>query len=256
MTKQELQSALTLPQFPMSAKYDPEWLCRNEMGPCSVWLCEFLAGKMDFKPGMRVLDMGCGMGMSSVFLAKEFGVTVFANDLWIPASENFKRFREAGLDEKIIPIHAEARTLPYAEGFFDAIVSIDSYHYYGTDALYLDYISSFLKEGGQIGIVVPALTREFDDGGAPGYMLPYWDWSMYSFHSPEWWARLWRFSRGIEVEASDFLPDGFNVWLHWEKTLKSSGLMKRGGDIELLEADGGRYLSFGRIVGRKTAVRW
>lgn len=252
MNKTELHNALTMPQFPKSAKYDTEWLCENEMGPCSVWLCEFLTEKMTLKPGMRVLDMGCGKGMSSVFLAKEYGVTVFANDLWVSATDNYQRFQEAGLADKIIPIHAEAHELPYANEFFDAIISIDSYHYYGTDALYLDYISKFLKPDGQIGIVVPALTKEFDDNGAPEYMLPHWDWSMYSFHSPEWWSRLWRFSQNIEVEVSDLLPNGFDIWLHWEKTLIKSGLAKRSGDIELLEADQGRYLTFGRTVGKKS----
>jgi len=36
---------------------------------------------MNLKPGMRVLDMGCGAGFTSIILAKECGVTVFANDL-------------------------------------------------------------------------------------------------------------------------------------------------------------------------------
>ena len=71
--------------------------------------------------------------MSSVFLAREFGVSVWATDLWIPASENWIRVREAGVPDKVFPIHAEAHDLPYAEEFFDAIVSVDAYHYYGTD---------------------------------------------------------------------------------------------------------------------------
>jgi len=33
MTKEELQTALTLPQFPISAKYHPEWVIQNESGP-------------------------------------------------------------------------------------------------------------------------------------------------------------------------------------------------------------------------------
>lgn len=250
MTKQELQIALTMPQFPKSAKYEAAWFCENEMGPCSVWLCEFLMKKMELKPGMRVLDMGCGMGMSSIFLAKEYGVNVVANDLWISATDNWQRFREARLDDEIIPIHAEAHALPYADEYFDAIISLDSYEYYGTDALYLDYITRFLKPGGQIGIVVPGLIKEFD-AFAPEHMQPYWDWSMYSFHTPEWWERLWRFSASVEVEVSDLLPGGFDMWLYWERTLKESGMMKRSGDIELLEADKGEYLTFCRTIGRK-----
>ena len=256
MTKQELQAAFTLPQFPKSAKYDVEWICENQMGPCALWLCEFLMEKMTLTPGMRVLDMGCGKGMTSIFLAKEYGVTVFANDLWVKPTENFMRFKEAGLEDKIIPTQAEARQLPYADEFFDAIISIDSYFYYGTDALYLDYISKFLKNDGQIGIVVPGLTREFDDSGAPDYMLQHWDWAMYAFHSPGWWARLWHFSQCINVEVSDLMPDGFDVWYHWEKVGQETFNKGRSADIELMKADNGKYLSFGRTVGRKTANRW
>ena len=171
---------------------------------------------MDLRSGMRVLDMGCGKAMSSIFLAKEYGVTVFANDLWISATENWKRICEARLQDKIFPIHAEAHALPYAHEFFDAIVSIDSYHYYGTDALYLDYISQYLKSNGQIGIVVPGLIKEFD-AFAPEHLLPYWDWSMYSFHTPGWWKRLWQFSQSVNVEVSDLLQNGFELWLHWKK---------------------------------------
>lgn len=250
MNKQELQAALTLPQFPKSAKYDAEWLCKNEMGPCALWLCEFLMEKMDLKPDMRVLDMGCGRAMSSIFLAKEYGVTVIANDLWISASDNWNRICEAGLEDKIIPIHSEAHALPYADNFFDAIISLDSYEYYGTDALYLDYITKFLKPGGQIGIVVPGLNKEFD-ASAPEHLQPFWDWSMYSFHTPEWWLRLWQFSASVEVEISDFLPNGFDMWQHWEKTLAEAGLLERSGDISLLDADKGEYLTFSRTIGRK-----
>jgi len=250
MTKNELQSNMTMRQFPMSAKYDAQWLCQNEMGPCALWLCEWLMEKMELKTGMRVLDMGCGKGMSSVFLAKEYGVTVVANDLWIPATDNWVRFSASGVDNCVIPIHAEAHSLPYANEYFDAIISLDSYQYYGTDALYLDYITRFLKPGGQIGIVVPGLAKEFN-AFAPEHLQPYWDWSMYSFHTSEWWQRLWQFSASINVECSDSMPNGFDVWQHWETSLKESGLMKRSGDIELLAADKGEYLTFCRTVGRK-----
>ena len=77
--------------------------------------------------------MGCGTGLTSIFLAKEFGVTVFANDLWINPTDNYRRFVEMGVDDKVFPIHAEAHALPYADNFFDAAISIDAYHYFGTD---------------------------------------------------------------------------------------------------------------------------
>ena len=57
-------------RFPGSAKYDPEWVLKGWMGPNVLWLTEWLCEKMELKPGMRVLDMGCGKALSSIFLAK------------------------------------------------------------------------------------------------------------------------------------------------------------------------------------------
>ena len=55
----------------------------------------------------------------------------------------------------VFPIHADARSLPFAAEFFDAIVSIDSFFYYGTDDLYLNYLARYLKPGGQLVITSP-----------------------------------------------------------------------------------------------------
>ena len=68
--------------------------------------------------------------------------------------------RKEELEDWIYPVHAEARQLPFAYGFFDAIVSLDSCHYYGTDDLYLKYFVQFIRSGGKLGIAVPGLMQE------------------------------------------------------------------------------------------------
>jgi cyclopropane fatty-acyl-phospholipid synthase-like methyltransferase len=35
-------------------------------------------GRVDLPPGSRVLDLGCGNALASIFLAREFGVRVVA----------------------------------------------------------------------------------------------------------------------------------------------------------------------------------
>ena len=145
-TTDQLKQMLTLEQFPRSSKYDPKWVLENEMGPNALWLTEWLCEAMNLQPGMRVLDMGCGKAMSSIFLAKEFGVQVWATDLWIRATDNWQRIREAGVSDCVFPIHAEAHALPYADGFFDAILSVDAYHYFGTDNLYLRTFAKFVSK--------------------------------------------------------------------------------------------------------------
>jgi len=55
---------------PKSDQFDIEWMLANEMGPNAVWLAEILAERMKLKKAVRLLDLGCGRGMTSVFLAK------------------------------------------------------------------------------------------------------------------------------------------------------------------------------------------
>lgn len=111
-------------------------------------------------PGMRVLDLGCGKALTSVFLAREFDVHVVAADLWTPVDDNWKRIVEAEVAPRVMPMHLEAHALPFAASYFDAIISVDAFAYFGTDVLYLHYFSGFLRCGGQLGIATPGLTRE------------------------------------------------------------------------------------------------
>lgn len=200
------------------------------MGPDALCLIEILSEKMNLKPGMRILDMGCGAGFTSIILAKEFGVTVFANDLWFPATENYHRFVKAGVADRVFPINAEAHKLPYADQFFDAAISIDSYHYFGTDDCYLcDYFAKLVKQGGQFGIVSPGLTREFTSG-LPDNMKPFWEPNMYAWHSANWWQNLWQRSGMVEVTHAEEIPYGKELW-------------RMTADFDLHDADTENYLT-------------
>ena len=69
------QHALYRSEFPLSNSYDPEWVMDNQMGPNALWLMEWLCQDLDLKAEMRVLDLGCGTAMTSIFLARELGVS-------------------------------------------------------------------------------------------------------------------------------------------------------------------------------------
>jgi len=256
-TKEEMAALLRIEDFPLSAKYDPEWVFANEMGPNALWLTEMLTKRMELKPGMRVLDMGCGRAMSSIFLAKEFGVQVWANDLWIAASDNCRRIKAAGVEDKVFPIHAEARSLPYAEEFFDAILSMDSYHYYGTDDLYLNYFIKFLKRGGQIGTLDPGLMEDFA-GPVPDHLRPFWEPDCNCFHTAEWWRRHWERAGSVDIEVAEAYPNGWKVWERWYEASWKCGHVTEHGpdprkDFEAVRADQGRYIAFVRLIARRKA---
>lgn len=69
--------------YKRSNKYDMEFSKTNMMGPNCLKIIEELTNKMEITPNMKILDLGCGTGLTSIYLAKEFGATVFATDLWI-----------------------------------------------------------------------------------------------------------------------------------------------------------------------------
>jgi cyclopropane fatty-acyl-phospholipid synthase-like methyltransferase len=244
-----LRRMLTLDHYPRSAAYEPSWVIANMMGPNVLWLTEALTALLPLAPGQRVLDLGCGKALSSIFLAREFGVRVWAADLWIKPDENWERIGTAGLEEQVFPIYAEAHALPFANGFFDAIVSMDAYHYFGTNDLYLSYLARFLRPEGRIGIVVPGL-RQGREALPPPHLAPYWDADFCSFHSPDWWRRHWQKSQAVTIEHADWLPHGWDDWLRWNR---ACALASRGWEreLQLLEADGGDLLGFSRIVARR-----
>jgi SAM-dependent methyltransferase len=177
-------------QFPRSSQNHSEWVLANASGGAnSLWMTEWLTTAIDLRPGMRVLDLGCGRACSSIFLRREFGVQVWATDLWFSAAENIQRIRDAGVEDGVFPIHADAHSLPFAPNFFDAIVCIDSYPYYGTDALYPNYLAQFVKPGRPIGFAGAGVVHEIED------TIPE--------HLRAWWQRHWQRTGIVDVVEND-----------------------------------------------------
>ncbi len=246
-------------EFERSGHYDNAWMMDNQMGPNALWLAEWLCSGIELKEGMRVLDLGCGKAMTSIFMAREFGVQVWAADLWMNPDNNFRRICEAGLDKIVYPVKAEAHSLPFAAGFFDAVISVDSYQYYGTDQLYMSYISRFIKNGGLIGIVVPSLMKEIY-GNIPEHLnVPqsngkvFWDNACYSFKTATFWKRLWKTSGVLEDIKAEILPDGWRHWRDFEKALELAGKSIFPSDAEALEKDGGEYICFVKMTAAKSS---
>jgi cyclopropane fatty-acyl-phospholipid synthase-like methyltransferase len=247
----ELRSRLVKPAFPRASTYQAEWLFETMMGPNVLWLAEWASQAVPLDRGMRVLDLGCGKAASSIFLAKEFDVTVWAADLWIKPGENWQRIAAAGVADRVLPVHAEAHALPFAEEYFDVIVSFDAYHYFGTDDLYVGYISKFIRPGGRLCIVVPGLVQELPEG-PPELLRPYWVWDFCSFHSPDWWRRHWSKSGRVEVELADSLPHGWQLWAEWNECCAQAWNGKGvAREAEMLRLDGGQTFTLTRVVAKR-----
>jgi len=146
----------------------------------------------------------------------------------------------------VFPIHADARLLPFASEFFDAVVCIDSFVYYGTDDLYLNYLSRFLKPGGVLGVAGAGLMQEIDVS-VPDHLRQWWEPSMACLHSAAWWRRHWERTGILEIDVADTLPDGWQFWRDWQRVVAPDNAM----EIQALESDRGSFLGYVRLVGRR-----
>lgn len=205
-SREEIIKIMNDKKYPLTLKYDPDWILENSMGSHCLWLQESLTQVMHLKPEMRILDMGCGKAVSSIFLAKEFGVQVWATDLWISATDNYQRINKMNMENMVFPIHADVKDLPYANDFFDAMVSINSIFFYATDENFLkNNLLKHVKPGGEIGIIVPGFRKEFHI--IPEKLKPFWTEDISKWHSVEWWTDHFNRSGMVDIVLADTLPE-------------------------------------------------
>ena len=195
-------------KYILSKKYETPELMEKIMGPNPIKLEEELMLGNKIPDGSVVCDLGSGRGLTSVFLAKEYGFKVYAADLWSDPEENKKFFESMGLtEEQIIPVKADAENLPFEKDFFDAVVTTDSYNYFGRNSGYLDdKLLPFVKSGGYIYISIPGMKKDCHDD-LPKELLLSWT-----------------------PEQLDYTYEKFEDWMGAEKVPGHEKYMKSGED--------------------------
>ena len=235
--------------YSKSEKYNSPALQAKIMGPNPVKLEEELLLDHRIPGGAVVCDLGSGQGLTSVFLAKEYGFTVYAADLWSDPEENRRFFDEMGLSrEQIIPVKADATDLPFEKEFFDAVVSTDSYNYFGRDPRYLDEkLLPFVKSGGYLYIAIPGMKKDLHDALPPELLLSWTPEQLDYLHDADYWRKITGQCRGAEVLSVQEMESNEEVWADWLKQENEYAV----GDRKAMDAGGGKYLNFIALVLRK-----
>ncbi|MGC4976818.1 class I SAM-dependent methyltransferase [Streptomyces sp. DT199] len=112
---------------------------------------ELVCRKLGLRPGLRLLDVGCGWGSMAIHAAREHGVNVVGVTLsQEQAAYARKRVADEGLTDKV-----EIRVQDYRDvrdGPYDAISSVGMAEHVGADR-YLEYAADLydlLKPGGRL----------------------------------------------------------------------------------------------------------
>ncbi len=169
-----------------------------------------IAAKLLLRPGMRVLDIGCGWGGMALTLARDYGVQVTGVTL---SEEQLKLAREraakAGLSDR-----AEFHLMDYrdVEGPFDRIVSVGMFEHVGVPhyRAYFAKVQALLAEDGV------ALIHTIGRSQPPGSTSPWID--RYIFPG----GYVPSLSEAMSaVEKAGLVTADIEVWrLHYAETLR------------------------------------
>ena len=236
-------------KYTRSEKYNTEEYMSRIMGPNPIKLEEELLHDNKIPRGATVMDLGSGQGVTSAFMAREYGFRVFAADLWGSPTEVMNFLGSVGLSsERVIPLHADAQDLPFAHEFFDAVVSTDSYNYFGRDPKYLgEKLLPFVKHGGYIYIAVPGMHRDLHSD-LPQELLRSWTPEQLDYlHDAPYWRGIIEQTEDAEIISIHEMESNEEVWNDWLKRDNEYAV----GDRKAMEAGGGRYLNFVAIILRR-----
>jgi hypothetical protein len=121
--------------------------------------------------------------------------------------------------------------------------------------------SKLVRPGGQLGIVVPGLRREFAKG-YPETMEKLWILpELFTFHSNKWWRSLWEKTGLCEIISCYDIEEPKAVWQPWADWVKENfalfakefGDDQGGGDFDtkFLEADTEGDIALIALAARK-----
>lgn len=131
------------------AKYEAVY-GRNFISPGGLATAQAFTALLGLQPGMRVLDVGCGIGGGAFYMAQQYGVQVHGIDL----STNMlalaqERCREMKLEAQVTFSHGDILTFT-PSALFDRIYSRDVFLHIHDKARLFRVIKGCLAPGGQL----------------------------------------------------------------------------------------------------------
>jgi sterol 24-C-methyltransferase len=119
---------------------------------------------LGLKPGMRVADIGCGVGGPMIEIARASGAHIVGlNFNAYQIESGRRRVAKAGLEELCSFEFANFMDVPLPDGHFDAIYSFEAICHAPQTSKAFEEIFRLLKPGGELAAIDWCLTERFDE---------------------------------------------------------------------------------------------
>jgi len=167
-----------------------------------VQLVEHLAQAANLRPAAKILDIGCGFGGSSIYLARKYGAHptgITISSLQVEMAS--KAAEQAGVSASFLCMDAEA--MHFAEPF-DLLWSIESISHYQDIPQFFANAARYLKPGGTL-----ALTDWFKQKSLPPrehkkFLHPIEDGMLVELHTIREYE-TWLAAAGLTIHRSEVL---------------------------------------------------
>jgi len=121
----------------------------------------FLAERLRIEPGDRILDAGCGVGASALWLAGNYGVEVIGITLSEVQCTKANAFAEReGLSDRIRFYVMDFTATDFREDSFDIILGLESVCYAEDKTSFIKEAYRILREGGRLAVADGFLRKQ------------------------------------------------------------------------------------------------
>lgn len=158
----ELYEAMLDKRLTYSCAY---WKEANDLDAAQEAKLDLICRKLNLKPGMTLLDIGCGWGSLSGYAAEKYGVQVTGYNI---SEEQVKYARKRYKD---LPVEIRLEDYRNAKGEYDAVVSVGFFEHVGhmNYRRYMEVSHKCLKENGI------ALLHTISNNATTNYFNPWSD---------------------------------------------------------------------------------
>jgi SAM-dependent methyltransferase len=194
--------------------------------------------KMDLPPGARILDLGCGTGWATRLLAERVeGARVAGVDLSPKMIEKARAHpaNGPGVEFRV----ADAHNLPFADGTFSRLISVESLYYYPEPKVALEEAARVIEPGGTAYFLLDL----YEENEATHRWVEMLEVEVHLLSADAWCERLERAgfvaARHGRVHDPSPVPESYEGrWFEGIEALRSyreEGSLLLSADVEPLE---------------------